>query len=267
KLLLEKGAKPNVLYSAPDLQSSPRQSRSPAKVAKATPLLCAVEARNPTLASLLLDHSADPNLSDPVSGTTPLIESLSVGNDTLVRLLLKHGANPNLTPKDGCPPLARLFNHTPASRVARAALLLDHGADPNAEISDRLAGNKTRALIVALENGCDDLATLLLERGADPNLSNGLGVTALMEACKGGREKLVRTLLEKKVNVNAADQNGQTALARAVEVSAPLVRLLLKAGALPDSPDHNGRTPLHRSAVFLSERTPGSPTPDSVLSE
>ena len=64
-------------------------------------------------------------------------------------------------------------------------VLLDHGADPNSRVTappteqqrlDGMLENTTTPLLCACANGWADCARLLLDRGADVNLMNPLGV-------------------------------------------------------------------------------------------
>jgi ankyrin repeat protein len=69
-----------------------------------TPLLRAMEARNPAVAKLLLDRGADPNLAYK-NGYTPLHCAVNVENTNLMQLLLDHKADPNLRNNEGRTPL------------------------------------------------------------------------------------------------------------------------------------------------------------------
>jgi ankyrin repeat protein len=74
-------------------------------------------------------------------------------------------------------------NWTPLMYAARdggveaARVLLDHGADVNLTDPDN-----TTALLYAITNYHYDLAALLVERGADPNLADSSGMNALFAA-------------------------------------------------------------------------------------
>lgn len=75
----------------------------------------------------------------------------------------------------------------------------------------------------------------LLDNGADANVVNSAGVTALMSAAGAGRAEVVRVLLEKGAEVNAVAQDGTTALVLASRNGhADIVRLLTGKGASVD---------------------------------
>lgn len=78
----------------------------------------------------------------------------------------------------------------------------------------------------------------LLGKGAKPNIADKRGVTPLMLAVQLGWGDGASLLLQLKAEVDAVNRAGETALIRAVQLrNAEMVRLLLKAGANPDKQD------------------------------
>lgn len=78
----------------------------------------------------------------------------------------------------------------------------------------------------------------LLARGANVNLEDGGGNTALMLAVEAAWPEGVALLLQLRANVNAANRGGETPLMRAVQRrDAEMVRTLLAAKADPDQVD------------------------------
>jgi ankyrin repeat protein len=105
-------------------------------------------------------------------------------------------------------------------------------ADPEAA---KLAGTGgSTPLMYAALYGNADSVRLLLDRGAEPNVQNEAGATALMWAA-GDLEK-VRLLVERGANVNLRSHDGRTALmiAAARNGSSPVLELLLSRGAKPN---------------------------------
>ena len=60
--------------------------------------------------------------------------------------------------------------------------------------------------------GYADIATLLLDKNAKPNLQNANGGTALMLAAMFGRHELLKMLLSKGADKSIKDSRGLTAL-------------------------------------------------------
>lgn len=103
------------------------------------------------------------------------------------------------------------------------------------------------------------LTKILLQKGANPNLTDSTGKTALMYACDGFAGDLVFPLPQERVNLllqaganpNEVDKKGQTALFYAVHsYQDKIVPLLLKAGANPNIANSNGFTPLHQASSW-----------------
>ena len=107
------------------------------------------------------------------------------------------------------------------------------------------------ALISASINGKRDIVELLLKAGADPNIKDALGQTALMGA-QGNIDILRLLLLDKGVNPNIQDRRGNTALMIAtVQRNTDVVKLLLDKGVDPNIVDTDGKTALIISAATV----------------
>ncbi len=98
--------------------------------------------------------------------------------------------------------------------------------------------NGTTALIAAIQQRDTEWAGYLLQQGADPNLSLSDGETPLMAASRVGMQDAVQWLLGLNARVNDTNRSGETALIVAVQQrKAPIVKILLDAGADPDRAD------------------------------
>jgi ankyrin repeat protein len=157
KLLLEKGAKPNVtaLYGQHGV----------------TPLMLAASQKDAELVELLLKHKADPNLVD-ARGNTALLNAVHGKSPEVVRVLLAGGANPDTTNRDGYPVLTIAV--TDAANREVAAALLEAKANVNAPDP----AGKT-PLHWAAETKRNDLVELFINAGADVNLRDKSGKTPL----------------------------------------------------------------------------------------
>ncbi len=180
---------------------------------------------------LLLAKGANPNpTSNPMAESSPLIEASLAGDAEIMQALLERGAE--------------------FKDVAGLALANSAGADCSKCI-DILVARKldpmqyTIALqqVVVLDN--PKLTRLMLEHGADVNVPDPTGRTALMYAAVSDLLPVeqVKMLLEKGAKVDAKSQHaksgdtGRTALDLAkFHGNTPVVDLLLKSGATSAMP-------------------------------
>ena len=162
----------------------------------------------------------------------------------MIRYLVQHGADPNQGSTDKCSPLkqAARWGHLDA-----VAALVESGTDVN-------AGDGTdqgTALSILVEEKQDDpgLVRYLLRHGARPDCRNARGLTALMVAIEHGRERSVMELPSARADVSAQDRDGDSVLAWAAMVgTARLASELLARGAMAETPNSSGMTPLFHAA-------------------
>lgn len=150
------------------------------------------------------------------------IHAVQAGSPALLRLVLAHGGDPNAAGRNGRTPLHHL--------ASTAIPCLD---------------------AVAIE-----MASLLLDRGADIEALDTLGWRPLHTAANRGRLSVLRLLLDRGADVEAAtaDRQQQRALHRAaLDLDSPTARLLLERGADPNAPDGHGMRPLHTTIWALGK--------------
>jgi uncharacterized protein len=183
-----------------------------------TALMMAAAAGNPDAVKVLLAHGADVNTRDLSHGQTALIFAASLNRAEAIKVLMANGADPAITSKvtkvervrfnaDGVPApdeapaaaketaakdtqqkqgrgergAATMGGQTALLYAARdgqidaARTLVEAGADVNQGNSEE----KTTPLLMAIINGHFDLAKMLLDHRADPNLVNVWGLAAL----------------------------------------------------------------------------------------
>jgi excisionase family DNA binding protein len=140
-------------------------------------------------------------------------------------------------------------NGTPNLRLATAANLTglaQHGGGQGRPASGPHAG---AALLTAVRSGDHDEVKALLAAGADPNVSDDEGWTALMLVTVKGHLDVARELLTAGADVHAKNHKGWTALRFAVSMDdAEALRLLLETGADVNEPDAEGDTALMQAA-------------------
>ncbi|KAK1771491.1 hypothetical protein QBC33DRAFT_575495 [Phialemonium atrogriseum] len=128
--------------------------------------------------------------------------------------------------------------------VKLVRLLLEHGAEVNISRDGEIP-----ALFKAAEGGHTPVVTELLAHGADPNWRNRNGQTALFAACMRGRDAVVRALLDAGASVDVRDKEGRTALLflaseKSEKPKTDTLRMLLEKDADIEARDSIGRTPL-----------------------
>lgn len=156
-------------------------------------VIAAVKTQNIRFLRFLLDNGADPGRSLTESGR--FIRSLAVevavlqSTEEIVRILVSHGAV--LAQTEALQLAAAL------GRLGMIRCLLDEGADVNGMLDpDSAFGDPTdgSALHSAAISGHYDTVKFLLERGADPDLRNAAGETALIRAQRNNHREVIRLL-------------------------------------------------------------------------
>jgi hypothetical protein len=114
----------------------------------------------------------------------------------------------------------------------------------------KIVDNKLRELVNKNERVQPDEVRALLEKGANPDLQDERGYTALIEAARYGQIDVVRMLLDKGANPNIQDNvSGWTALMEAsYKGYGDIIELLLENNADPDLRNKN-----HYTALRLAE--------------
>lgn len=133
-------------------------------------------------------HGKDINTPTSNKDLPPLVQAVFAGSYEATALLLKNGAHPDID-FDTRPviTISTLFGD-----IAITQLLVEHGA-----VIDTFDGPKNTPLQFAAEEGYVELVRFLLEKGADKNLKDIHGETALDKAIKNNHLSIVE-LLEKK---------------------------------------------------------------------
>ena len=201
---------------------------------------------------------------------TPLCYAIIGGNAAIVELLIERGAIIERYSKD-------LLDYAVGEdRVEITEMLLENGADPSKAPRILDDGSEMRQLLKAHGVPSEDInaqnhmgwprlvyvcrgdkgehpedVLRLLELGADIDVRNHKGKTALHCAAKAGFLKVIHLLIEKGATIDAPDNNGETALFEAIrstikdgEKQRAALEALLVEGADPNLKNRQGLTPL-----------------------
>jgi ankyrin repeat protein len=140
----------------------------------------------------LLDETPELITAHSPDGFTALHLASFFGHPETVRALIEAGADVSARTSnalDNQPLHAAVAGSEARARLACARLLVAEGADVNG----RQSGGYT-PLMSAAQNGDEDLAELLLARGADPTLEDDQGLSAMAHAGKAGHAALAARL-------------------------------------------------------------------------
>ena len=210
------------LFAAP-----PRVFRDVA--AANTALLDAIKDGDTARVAVALNRGADINIKDG-EGAPAIVDAALFGNTLMIELLLERGADPNAATPAGLTAL-----HAGAGDIGKARTLIAHGANVNAKTK----AGRTPLLIAARQDGAYPSVKLLLEKGADvqvtdtvPSFGAGPGANALMLAAKTSDVRTARLLVQYGLDVRTKTPNGDTALIEAAwNGNIEVVRYLIAQGA------------------------------------
>ena len=189
----------------------------------------------------VLDHGADVNATNK-HNETALMAASKMGNIDAINVLLNAGANPHIANINGCSWLHCAVLGDSNKEVLQA--IIDHGADVNA--TDK--SSKT-ALMIACEKYNAGAINVLLDGGADPNITGDDGFTCLQWIVYSDCNKeVLQALIDHGADVNATDKNNQTTLMIACKKrNEDAINVLLNARADPNIGDIDGDTCLNEA--------------------
>ena len=193
-------------------------------------------------------QQATPPAAGNGSPSQPLLyHACRDGDTTVVKRLLAAGG----IDVDAIDPDTRLAPLMLAARhghddVALVLMKGQQGANVNLQNS-----RGDSALSLAAAAGREDVAMLLLERKADPGQAGHCGRTPLAEAAAGGQLRMARLLLERGASADGGGEGGKPPLTIAARRGdSVLAALLLENKASLDLADRHGWTAFHHAAAM-----------------
>ena len=225
-----------------------------------TPLLLAARQGCLDCAMVLIEAGADANVIDPQGNSALLIAAIN-GHFDVAKFLVQNGTDPNISEETGQTPLYAVMDmnsmpvsNRPAPQLERnvttglelAQILLERGANPNVQLRE-MRPYRTK-----------------LDRGGDGVL--GAGTTPLVRAAKGGDVDAITLLIAKGADAKLATRAGVNAIMMVAGVGTreedttgrnkseaqiiETITVLKAAGVDINAADTQGRTAAHGAAIW-----------------
>ncbi|OQA80894.1 MAG: Ankyrin repeats (3 copies) [bacterium ADurb.Bin243] len=187
--------------------------------------------------------------SMPDGGKKFLEKTISMADTELIDAVIKKGAAINNASDQFKTPI--IFNCLKAESFEILKVLIDNGANVN------VLHGEASLLYYAVENKSTQSVYLLLQSGADVNLSKSPAKKSLNAALKNGDLELVKVLIDKKADENIFNKSYYKSLINYLidNFSDEIVLYCIESGYVKKIDDlkFNGRTPL-LSALIKNKR-------------
>jgi len=176
------------------------------------------------------------------AGATSLYYAILEMDIAQIKLLLESGADVNKKNDDNISFNNNLLNWYEDRNKTPLYASVKVG---NIEIVDLLIkydADIITLLRFAIEKDKSEISEFLLQKGADPNLFNSLGL-----ACKNQNLKILKLLIDHKADVNYTGDDGRTALFDAIEATKAnkeIISYLIQNGTDIHKEDNKGISPL-----------------------
>lgn len=173
-----------------------------------------------------LDDGADVNFRR--TKNTPILLALSNGHKECAQILLDRGADVNIDNGHGWLPIhevCRIGWEDWAEKIISNPM----------NMTDRRDRGDSTPLLVAVENGHERIAMMLIEQDCNVNAQNAQGVSPLMLAIERQSQELVGAMMARRGNPSLKDASGRSGVDRAENWAAGKA-LLGPASPTPSAP-------------------------------
>ena len=214
-----------------------------------TPLFLAAAYSHLDILRYLVENGADINACSD-DHCTPLMIAIKMGHINVATYLVEHGAKVDLKDDRGCTALHHAMYYYHHDRLEVCSCLIERGADVNGCYNNKSPQNGRTPLMIASRYGQLDAMTFLIKQGANVNLQDKEGETALHYAVDGSDVscEVLSCLIENGANFDAFSNSGCTPLMKAIHNQLiQVVTYLIEHGANIDLQDKNGNTALHHA--------------------
>jgi serine/threonine-protein phosphatase 6 regulatory ankyrin repeat subunit B len=213
-------------------------------------LMVAASKGKAEVVNLLIEKDADLNLKDN-DGATALDYAVESGQTELAKFLFARSAKSKNDYKSEADLLraatnAALLEAAIRNNLEEVKKQLGAGADINTRSR---SGATALMMSVEYSYGRQDVTSFLLDQGADTNLVDANGDSALMKAAHSNNGEAAAALIKRKATTDLRNKEGNTALhIAAAGLHTTIVEAILSQKSDVNAPDGNGRTPLMLAA-------------------
>ncbi|PSN51181.1 hypothetical protein C0J52_06045 [Blattella germanica] len=207
-----------------------------------TALMASYVNDNQNVTIMLLQHGANPNAMCKDGNCV-----IHFAFRWTIQKFSKFSSDVEKNNEDNTEHLKSFFSKTKEDTVLN---LLEHGANPNA-----VDGLGNSLMDYAVGADLPNILKLLQEFGCDINGCDYEQGTPLIKAIKWGNEKMAITLLEYGANPNVKDKHGNSAIHYAIQGNlSNTLELLLQHNCDIDAANNQGETPLIKSLTRRNEQ-------------
>ena len=207
-----------------------------------TVLIDAIQSGSTDLVKLLLENGASPLIQE-MYGRNAFHEAALLGNSDMITIIRSAGGDPLSRDRDGNTPFSIVL--TKGEDAIKSTL----GSNKN--LSDSLGNTPIHIAVVANVNA--DIFRMLINMGYPINRRNSLGTTPLSLAIDGNKFELASILLEKGADPYIADNTGECAVSIALKGNATVLEQIVKQAATKT--DISGEGILHYAARICDAET------------